>query len=148
MKKKFERHEKRDAKNFNCRNTPGSGNKSIKGDSIKKKSLRQEKSTKKAYKKFSSKLTIGSGNKFQKGDVTVEEKNLMIECKVTSKDSFSIKKSHLKKLYKEAFDVDKDPVFSFAFEDENKKLFSWDCIPQARLVELFDIEKKYYELLD
>lgn len=88
--------------------------------------------------------TIGSGNKGQKGDIHVG--NLMIERKDTKARSIRVKLDDLEKLVVEAFEARKEPVFMFGFEQDTLHPTSWAAVPEDRLRELFEIERRYYEL--
>lgn len=69
----------------------------------------------------------GSGGGREKGDVNT--KQFKIECKQTEKDSISIKRSWMRKIEVEAFDVGKNPLLVFDFEKtEHSPQQRWVCI--------------------
>ena len=75
----------------------------------------------------------GSGSlKGAKGDIVKED--FLIENKSSTKDSFSIKKDHLYKIYQEALDTNKQPALAFQFvnsQGQSQKKDRWVCIPES-----------------
>lgn len=72
----------------------------------------------KAAATYGGKVTPGSGNQwFKKADVQTSQ--MIIECKATMKNSYTIKADDLAKLNTQAVLEDKLPVFEIQFTDRN-----------------------------
>lgn len=120
---------------------------------IKKKSKKQEAKT---AKDIGGKTTIASGALVQKGDVFND--NILVECKTTEKDFYSLKKTTWDKIYREALnshlripvmriDLKDSSAHSYAIMQENN--FTLWCYGKA--VYVLDIEnanEKSYRVVD
>lgn len=121
------------------------------GRKNKRMSKQQEKNVSKTGSK--GKLTPGSGNKGIKGDVWKLASNpffkgRMYEAKVTENKSIKVDSAYLVKLTHEALAAQKEPVFVFGFHIDTLREKDWGAVPLARLEELFEVERKYYERMD
>lgn len=83
----------------------------------------------------------GSGSQtFHKGDVKTGE--LLIEAKMTSKDSLSVKKAWLVKIHKEAMSYGRIPALSIEFEDMPSIVpRDWIAVPAKTLAYLIECMK-------
>ena len=121
---------------------------------VKKKSRKQEAQT---AKDIGGKTTIASGALVQKGDVFNDK--LLVECKTTEKDFYSLKKTTWDKIFKEAvrnsnmripvmrIDLKDSSTHSYAIMQENN--FTLWCYGKA--VYVLDIEnanEKSYRVVD
>lgn len=92
----------------------------------------------------------GSGNKGIKGDVisTGYRRKRKIECKTTDKKSIRVERKWLEKLENQCNYDGSEPVLMFGFSNTQFGSYDWGAVPYYRLQELFDIEDKYYKLLE
>jgi hypothetical protein len=73
----------------------------------------------KAARDYGGRTTPGSGNQwFKKGDVSTL--NQLIECKTTTKDSYTLKYADLRKIWQEAILEDKCPLFEIYFSSYDR----------------------------
>lgn len=87
-----------------------------------KRSQIQEK---RAAKDYSGSVTPGSGNGWiHKADV--HSQYLLVECKTTTKKSYSIKEEDFMKLYYQAIIENKLPVFEIEFAESGRTLIVLD----------------------
>lgn len=95
-----------------------------------KKSQDQEK---RVAKQLDGKVQKGSGSKtFHKGDVKSRE--LLVESKRTDKDSLSVKKDWLIKIFNESVAYNKIPALSIEFDQmPNLVPKDWIAIPADKL---------------
>ena len=103
-----------------------------------KKSQRQEK---RLAKDLGGKTQKGSGSKdFHKGDVKSPE--LLVEAKRTDKDSLSVKKEWLVKIFNESVSYGKIPALSIEF-DQMPTIVpkDWVAVPSKTLKLLLDCYK-------
>lgn len=121
----------------------------ITGEETDRKHIISKRQEKKVKKKSKGKLTIGSGNKGIKGDIVgfTAKRKRKTECKTTDKTYIKIKREWLEKLERQAYEDDSEPVLVFGFSNIEFGSYDWGAVPYDRLEELFEIEKKYYELL-
>lgn len=84
------------------------------GRRIKKASLRQEQ---KVAEAVGGRTQAASGGTRLGGGGDVRADGLRIECKLTEKDSFSLKLKELLKLQDQAYGALEEPVFQFSFLD-------------------------------
>lgn len=107
---------------------------------VRKKSQKQEK---KIAKVFGGTPTKGSRG----GDVKIDDffpEKVLVEAKITSKSSISIKKAWIEKICSEARLKYRVPAFCFGFSEENPKLSNENWI--AFRIE--DLKKLMPKLLD
>lgn len=108
-------------------------------ESTTAKSQRQERTL---ASKFKGKTQIGSGSRrFNKGDVKTVE--LLIEAKQTTKESISIKRDWIEKIWKEAVGYNKTPALAFEFIDWSTRASRgvekhWIAVPASFLQKLID----------
>jgi hypothetical protein len=78
-------------------------------------------------KDFLGKKNRGSGNQwFAPGDISVPRLNILIECKQTSKKSFSITNNLWDKIYEEALFSKKIPILAIKLNDVELLVFDKD----------------------
>lgn len=87
------------------------------------------------------KVQRGSGSKdFHKGDV--KSQDLLIEAKRTDKDSMSVKKSWLVKIFRESMTYGKIPALSIEFDDMPDIVpKDWVAVPASTLRLLMEYYK-------
>lgn len=89
---------------------------------------------KRSAKRLGVRAQPGSGaTEGAKGDIKLP--TLLVECKSTQKESFSLKREWLHKIYKEAREVNREPVLQIMFVDNMGRAEDqddWVVIP-ARL---------------
>jgi len=99
----------------------------------KRRSKIQEKRT---ARDFGGITTPGSGNQWHsKADVKTPTE--LIECKTTTKASFTLKASDLKKIQDQALIEDRVPVFQVDFENDGVKCVVLSIYDYMRLRELW-----------
>lgn len=88
-------------------------------------------------KRLGGSVTPGSGAlDGAKGDVKVGD--FLIENKTSTRDSFSIKKDHLYKIYQESLEVTKTPALAIQFvnsEGKSDKRDRWVMMPESAFME-------------
>lgn len=101
---------------------------------------RSAKQEKERAKKVSGYVTAGSGNKREKGDV--RKRGVMrIECKTTTKASFSVTQDMLNKIYDAALPCNEVPVIEIEFiNDQGKILRSVAVVPTYIIQEILEIK--------
>ena len=85
-------------------------------------------------KRLGGKVTPGSGAGMEKGDVRVKGK-LRVECKTTTKKSFSVTVKMLEKIELEAVSCGEDPALVVEFLDEGGKVLQQVAIVPMRVLE-------------
>jgi len=80
---------------------------------------------KRAAKDYNGSVTPGSGNQWHsKADVHTDK--LLVECKTTTKQSYSLKIADFVKLYYQAVLENKTPVFEIEFAETGRTLVVLD----------------------
>lgn len=105
---------------------------------MRKLSNKQEKEVAKALE---GKVVINSGaTKWKKGDVDTSEEK--IECKITTKDSYTLKFDDLVKIRTQAIKDDcKEPLFIFEFKDISKYIITFVTKEEAKDITVFQTLK-------
>lgn len=104
----------------------------------RKKSQSQEKRVAAA---IAGKVQPGSGSRpFKKGDIKSTE--MLVEAKRTDKDSMSVKKAWLVKVFRESVGYNRIPALSLEFDDMPDLVpKDWIAIPAKTLALLFEYYK-------
>lgn len=105
------------------------------GDVAKTRSIKQESTR---AKKLGGYVTKGSGNGREKGDVR-KRGVVRVECKTTTKNSFSVTLEMLNKIHMAAITCNELPVLEVEFIDSQGKVLRSVCIvPSYFIDEVFD----------
>jgi hypothetical protein len=105
---------------------------------MKKRSNAQEKRVAKIL--GGRRQPMSGAGMFSKADVL--HSRFLVECKTTSKQSYSVTKGTLDKLRQQAYDASRAPVLVFSLDDDRGVPEDWAVIPLNVLKHLLKEDEK------